>query len=104
RIDQAHLLVDYLNAHGRNKIATIYITLPREESVRRLLLRRVCSNCKTPAISNGSPDQVCAKCGGKLVMREDDNEQAINTRLDLYEKDTLPVVDYLKEVTELHEI
>jgi len=104
RIGQAHMLVDHLKSIGREKIDTLYITLPREESVRRLMLRRVCEKCKTPTIANGDPAQVCAVCGGKLIRRTDDNEAAINQRLAAYEQDTVPVLDYLKEVTALHQI
>ncbi len=68
------------------------------------MLRRVCEKCKTPTIASGDPNQVCAVCGGKLVQRADDNEQATNQRLDAYEHDTLPVIDYLKQVSNVHEI
>lgn len=104
RIGQAHMLIDHLNSIGRTKIDTLFITLPREESIRRLLLRRICENCKTPTVASGDPNQVCAVCGGKLIQRADENEAAIKKRLELYEQDTVPVISYLKEVTNLHEI
>ncbi len=104
RIGQATFLLKLLFDSGRSDIISIYVNLPREETFKRLSLRRVCEVCKTPAISNGSADQVCEKCGGKLTVRKDDTPEAIAKRLDLYEQDTLPVVDYLKEKTKLVEI
>ena len=104
RIGQANFLLKALDAVGRKDLVTIYISLPREETFHRLSLRRVCEVCTTPAISNGDPNQVCEKCGGKLIVRKDDTEEAINKRLDQYETDTLPVVDFLRDHTKLVEI
>ena len=103
-IGQAELLVKHLQALGRDDIATIAINLPREESIRRLQLRRVCENCKTPAIANGDPNQVCAVCGGKLIRRADETDETINRRLDTYEKDTLPALEYMRKFSTVHEI
>ena len=104
RIGQAHMLIEHLQGIGRKSIDTLYITLPREESIRRLMLRRVCEKCKTPTTANGDPNQICAVCGGRLIRRADETDQAIQRRLKAYEQDTLPVLDYLKEQTALHEI
>jgi adenylate kinase len=76
RVTQAEKLIDYLKSIGRNNIISMYISLPRAESVKRLLARG----------------------------RNDDYEKAINERLDLYEQDTFPTIDYLRKTTELHEI
>lgn len=104
RIGQAEFLLKTLSEVGRTDITTIYVSLPREETFKRLSLRRVCEVCKSPAISNSDPNQVCEKCGGKLVIRKDDTPEAIGKRLDLYENETLPVVDLLKKRTRLVEI
>lgn len=104
RIGQAEFLLKTLSDIGRTDIATIYVSLPREETFKRLSLRRVCEVCKSPAILNADPNQVCEKCGGKLIIRKDDTPEAIGKRLDLYENETLPVVDLLKERTRLVEI
>jgi|SRR5579872_1367426 len=104
RLGQAHILIDHLQTIGRNNIDTLYISLPREESIKRLQLRRICSSCKTPTVANGEPNQVCAVCGGPLIRRADETDQAIERRLKMYEEDTVPVISYLKAVTKLHEI
>jgi adenylate kinase len=99
---QAEYLVGELHKLGREEIHVLNVALSREESLKRLSLRRVCENCKTPAIFNGDPGQVCANCGGKLVVRNDDTPESINWRLDQYEKDTLPVLEYMKENSNIH--
>ena len=104
RIGQANFLLRLLGEIGRKDLVTIYISLPREETFHRLSLRRICEVCTTPAISNGDSNQVCEKCGGKLIIRKDDTEEAINKRLDQYETDTLPVVDFLRDHTKFVEI
>lgn len=104
RIGQAEFLLKTLSDLQRTDIVTIYVNLPRVETFKRLSLRRVCEACKSPAISNADPNQVCEKCGGKLIIRKDDTPEAITKRLDLYENETLPVVDLLKERTRLVEI
>lgn len=69
----------------------IYFELSRQDAEHRLLKRRICTGCKTvyPAAYGGD---ACEKCGGKLVTRADDTEDAIRTRLDIFFKETLPVV------------
>lgn len=106
RMGQANFLIDFLTQHGHDKahIATIFITLPREESIMRLSRRRTCEVCKTPTIWTGDPAQVCEKCGGKLLQRQDDTPEAIEVRLKAYEEETLPVVDFLKEKTTFFEV
>ena len=104
RVSQAHILIDHLHMLQRNDIHTIYISLSREESIRRLLLRRHCSICKTPAIANGDPHQACVVCGGVLIQRNDETAEGVANRLNFYETETVPVIAYLKERTMFHEI
>ncbi|MBU6447603.1 nucleoside monophosphate kinase [Patescibacteria group bacterium] len=104
RQGQAVFLFENLEEVGRKDIATIYVTLPREESLKRLQTRRICESCKTPAIFSGDEKQACAKCGGKLVTRADDNAEAINKRLDMYQQETTPVLDFLRQNSQFFEI
>jgi adenylate kinase len=65
--------------------------------MKRLTGRRTCS--KTGAVLNiyfSSPAELeaCKKAGGELVQREDDNEETIRNRLQVYERQTAPLVDY----------
>lgn len=70
----------------------IYFELPRNMAEERLMKRRLCSQCKTiyPAMYENN---TCEKCGGTLVTRADDNADAIRTRLDIFFKETVPVVE-----------
>jgi adenylate kinase len=102
RMGQAEFLISELKKHDRTDIHTIYITLDREESLKRLLIRKVCVNCKSP--SHAEDLISCQLCGGEWVQRKDDNEEAINRRLDQFENETLPVIEYLRDITNLHEI
>lgn len=104
RQGQAVFLFENLEEVGRKDVATVYVTLPREESLKRLQTRRVCENCKTPSIYSGDEAQACAKCGGRLVVRADDNPEAINKRLDMYEQETTPVLDFLRQNSQFFEI
>lgn len=78
------------------RYAGIYFELSREEAENRLLKRRVCQGCKTvyPAFYN---KEVCELCGGQLVTRADDNAESIRTRLDIFYKETLPVIEEWKK-------
>lgn len=106
RIGQAHFMIDRLRELGRLENAhTIFMTLPREESVRRLSGRRVCKNCDAIVSIYDHPGiEVCPVCGGELIQRADDTPEFINRRLDQYLELTVPVLDYLEGVTTFHRI
>lgn len=74
----------------------IYFELSREEAENRLLKRRICQKCKEvyPAFYK---NEKCEKCGGDLVSRADDNTESIRTRLDIFYKETLPVIEDWKK-------
>jgi adenylate kinase len=77
----------------------IYLDLPDEEVRRRVLARRLCSNCGmdynlialTPKVRNR-----CDVCGGHLVRREDDTEAALANRLRDYHSKTNPVLELFR--------
>lgn len=88
---QSNTFEDLLNKNGR-KYTGIYFELSREDAENRLLKRRVCSGCKSvyPAFYT---EKDCEKCHGTLVTRADDNAASIRTRLDIFYKETLPVIE-----------
>lgn len=71
----------------------IIIDVPREESLKRLGGRLTCRGCnKVASVNDGiKPGDKCA-CGGQWFQREDDTPEAITRRLEIYEKDTAPVI------------
>ena len=72
----------------------INLEVPRETVLRRLAGRRVCTDCGTNYSTEEPPkyDAACDVCGGEVVLRDDDTEDAINRRLDLYERETAPLI------------
>ena len=61
---------------------------------------RVCKKCGAPYhVENMKPivDGVCDLCGGELIQRPDDNEEALITRLEIYTKQTKPLLDYYEK-------
>jgi len=93
-IPQAAALDEMLADRG--PVVVVDIAVPQEVLVRRLLTRRICSECGT----NARPDDVlsvlCARCGGKLVQRSDDNEAVVRARLKTYAQQTQPLVEYYR--------
>ncbi|MGB9854539.1 MAG: adenylate kinase family protein [Candidatus Bathyarchaeales archaeon] len=80
--------------------AIIHLIVPDWIIIERLSSRRVCKNCG--AIYNllylkPKKDMVCDKCGGTLYQREDDNPEVIKRRIEVYEKQTQPLLNYYKE-------
>jgi adenylate kinase len=74
----------------------VHLYLPDEEVRRRVLARRLCAQCGMDYnLINGRPDTegVCDVCGGNLVPREDDTEEALAQRLRDYHEKTNPVLE-----------
>jgi adenylate kinase len=74
----------------------IDLDVPREMVLQRLSARRVCRDCGTNYVSVGSEklSWICEVCGGDVVRRDDDTPEAIMHRLDLYEEQTAPLIDF----------
>lgn len=89
--EQNELFEKLLQKMGR-QYKGIYFELSRQEAENRLLKRRVCASCKKvyPAMHKG---EKCLECGGHLVTRADDNAESIRTRLDIFFKETLPIIE-----------
>ncbi len=76
--------------------AAVDIDVPTEVVVERISGRRVCATCGAPYHVSAPPKKpwVCDKDGGDVVQREDDTPDAVKKRLDLYEKNTRPLLDF----------
>lgn len=74
----------------------IDLSVPRELVLQRISARRVCRDCGTNYTASGHERQpwICDVCGGDVVQRADDTPEAVNRRLDLYETQTAPLIDY----------
>ena len=98
--EQAEKLDEILARLGKKVDLVINLSTPKEELIDRMLTRRVCTNqdCKTTYNIKLNPPKVegiCDKCGSALKQREDDsNPEAIHKRLEIYDKQTSPLVEY----------
>lgn len=74
----------------------IDLDVPREIVLERISSRRVCRDCGTNYTSSGNDPVpwICEVCGGDVGQRDDDTPDAVNRRLDLYETQTTPLVEY----------
>ncbi|MDX2378181.1 MAG: adenylate kinase [Acidimicrobiia bacterium] len=72
------------------------LDVPREIVLERISARRVCQDCGTNYTSSGAdPDPwICEVCGGDVLQRDDDTPESVNRRLDLYEEQTFPLIEY----------
>ncbi len=78
----------------------VEIDVPRDVILDRLTTRRTCVDCGAIYNVKSMPPQVegiCDKCGGKIVQRDDETEEAISNRLDVYNEKTAPLVDFYKK-------
>ena len=72
------------------------LDVPREMVLERLSARRVCRDCGTNYVARGGEKLpwICEVCGGDVMHRDDDTPEAITHRLDLYEEQTSPLIEY----------
>ena len=80
--------------------AAVDIDVPTETVIERISGRRVCKTCGATYHVSAPPKVkwVCDKDGGEVVQREDDTPEAVRKRLELYEKDTRPLLDLYEEL------
>jgi adenylate kinase len=84
--------------------AAVLIDVSREELVRRLSGRILCSLCQTPYHRHTAPpseEGKCDRCGGELYQRPDDKPEAVEKRIEVYMQDTEPLVEYYREAGKL---
>lgn len=98
-VHQAELL-DALLAEIGGKLTHVFsLVVPRELIIRRISNRRVCRTCGAVYNLIGmrpKVDGICDVCGGEVYQRPDDNESTVNNRLDVFQRETAPLVDYYK--------
>lgn len=93
-VAQAEALDEYLTA-GRKRAPLVIVELfvPEQEVLRRLAARMVCSECG----ANAQDDRdyaTCTNCGGDLVLRADDKVDVVLKRMEVYRRQTEPLVEY----------
>lgn len=94
-VRQARALDDILADRG--PLVVVEIRVPDEELVRRVRARRICSNCGCTVSafgSDGPAAEKCTSCGGDLVARSDDGEGVVRDRLQVYWRETQPMIEF----------
>ncbi len=100
-IPQAEALKKLLSRLGEKLDAVLELDIPRDVIIDRLTTRRTCTNCgeiynikyKRPKVEG-----VCDVCGGtEIVQRDDETEEAIENRLEVYNEQTAPLVDFYRD-------
>lgn len=94
-VPQAEGLRTMLKSLARSLDVVILFEAPTEELVRRLSSRTTCGNCQTPYMGK-EPGEKCAKCGGTLVRRADDEPASVRRRIEVYLAQTAPVVEWYR--------
>lgn len=96
-IFQAEKLDEFLTQRGEKIDKVINIDVEKDALVKRITGRRVCKSCGASYhVVNIPPkkDGVCDLCNGELIQRADDTEETVLNRIDVYNKQTKPLVDY----------
>jgi adenylate kinase len=94
-VTQAEALDGILGERDNGPLVVIDVVVPEQELVRRLAGRRICSSCGTTA-APGDMEANCARCGGVMMQRADDNQDVVLERLKVYQQATRPVLEYYR--------
>ncbi len=106
-LEQARFLDHWLRPRGRFEPLALNIRVDPNLLMKRLTGRRMCPRCRTIYNIYFNPphkDELCDKDGSPLVQRRDDSESAIRIRLQEYEAQTKPLLDYYRDSGLLREV
>ena len=100
-VHQAELLAEVLAPIDID--LAVDIDVPTNQVLRRLAARRVCVDCGANYSLSQPPliNWTCDVCGGEVVQRPDDTEEAISRRLELYERQTAPLIEWYEDRSQL---
>ncbi|MDV2989829.1 MAG: adenylate kinase [Dehalogenimonas sp.] len=104
-LSQAEALSTALEAQGERVDRVVYIAVPQAELERRLSDRWVCRSCQaTYSGADREASASCRKCGGELYQRPDDTPETVKSRLEVYFRETAPLIEYYRQRGVLAEI
>lgn len=99
-VSQAEALDEMLQSESMKLDAVLDLEVPEEEVVKRIAGRRICrkdsSHVFHVTYSRPKQEGVCDVCGGELYQRDDDSEETVRKRLEVYHTQTEPIIDYYK--------
>lgn len=106
-IPQAEALDKALEAKGEKMDFAVNVEVPDENIVRRMSGRRACVDCGATYHIVYAPtkvENVCDNCGGSLILRDDDQPETVQKRLNVYHDQTQPLIQYYTEKGILREV
>lgn len=106
-VGQADALRSVLQDLGKSIDHVLSIAVDKEELLGRITGRRTCRSCgRGYHIAFDPPKKaaVCDECGGELFQRDDDREETMRKRLDVYDLQTAPLIDYYKKESLLRSV
>lgn len=106
-LDQAKALDDICKELGYTLDGAINVDVKKQILIDRIVGRRICKQCgATYHIVTKKPqiEGICDNCGANLYVRPDDNVETATSRLDVYETQTAPVLNFYKERGQLFEV
>ena len=89
---QAEVLRANLSEKSTPLTAVLELLIDNEEIITRLSSRRTCKDCGLPTVNN----EKCPNCGGNIYQREDDKEEVISRRLEVYLEQTAPIISFYR--------
>ena len=98
--NQADALEEALERRSRKLDRVVFISVPEPELVRRLGQRYSCCHCQAPHTmvdAQVAADQRCRHCGGELYQRVDDGPNLVRRRVQVYQAETMPLLDFYRE-------
>ncbi|MEU8027824.1 adenylate kinase [Streptomyces sp. NPDC049099] len=99
-VSQAEALDELLRTESITLDAVLDLEVPEDEVVKRIAGRRICRNDSSHVFhvtySQPKKEGVCDVCGGELYQRDDDSEDTVRKRLEVYHTQTEPIIDYYK--------
>lgn len=104
---QAEKLDALIAGNGSDRMRVVRLLVPDEAIVKRIALRRTCAQCGAIYHLENQPPkvaEVCDRCGGELIARPDDTEDAVRKRLESFHRQTAPVADYYRSRSWLKEV
>lgn len=99
-IPQAEALTNALNAIEQKLAHALNFDVPDENIIKRMAGRRSCVGCGATYHVEFNPPKVegaCDVCGEELILRDDDKPETVTNRLNIYHKETQPLIDYYEK-------
>lgn len=103
-VHQAEALQGFLQARGVKLDTALLIEVPKDFILERMTGRRVCPSCGASYHVKFNPTNItgkCDVCGSDVIQRKDDTEETVQERLDVYERQTQPLIDFYNNKNQL---